>query len=109
MSADEVKNLGNKAFVAKNFNEALKQYTLAIEMSTDSPNHVYYANRGNTYLALEMYQECIQDCDKAIQIDPNYIKSYMRKVKALISLKMFEEARQTVKDGLEVDPDLDDL
>ena len=46
---------------------------------------------------------CIEDCDEAIKIDPKYIKSYMRKARALHILTKFEEALDTVKIGMELD------
>lgn len=44
---ESVKEAGNKAFMAKNFDEAIKCYTIAIEITLEQPNHVYYANRAN--------------------------------------------------------------
>ena len=80
---EAIKEAGNKAFMAKNFDEAIKCYTVAIEITLEKPNHVYYANRAYAWLELQKYEECIQDCDSAIEIDPNYWKSFYRKAKAL--------------------------
>ena len=52
--SDALKEAGNKCFLAKDFENALKFFTEAIEQA-DAPNHVYYANRGNTYLELQKY------------------------------------------------------
>jgi len=51
-NADALKEAGNKAFAVRNFTESVKQYTMAIEISIESPNHVYFANRANAYLEL---------------------------------------------------------
>ena len=80
---EAIKEAGNKAFMAKNFDEAIKCYTIAIQITLEKPNHVYYANRANAQLELHNYEECIQDCNSAIQIEPSYTKSYYRKAKAL--------------------------
>ena len=48
--ANGFKDAGNKAFSAKNYQEAIKQYTLAIETSNSVLNHVFYSNRANAYL-----------------------------------------------------------
>jgi hypothetical protein len=61
-------------------------YTLAIEISESKPNHVYFANRANAYLELEEDQKCVDDCNIAIQINPSFSKSYLRKSKALFHL-----------------------
>ena len=63
---EALKEAGNKAFAAGNFNEAIKQYTMAIEITLEQPNHVYYANRANCYLELGEFEECIQDCNASI-------------------------------------------
>ena len=82
---DALKDAGNKAFLGKNYDEAIKLYTQAIEMSSGSPSHIYYSNRGNAQLELHNYEECIRDCEKAIEIDSTYLKSYFRKAKALMN------------------------
>jgi len=69
--------------MAKNFEEAVKCYTVAIEITLETPNHVYFANRANAQLELHHYEECISDCNSAIDIEPSYTKSYYRKAKAL--------------------------
>jgi len=56
---EALKEAGNKAFAAKNFSEAIKQFTMAIEITIDQPNHIYYANRANCHLEIEQYEECI--------------------------------------------------
>ena len=63
---DSLKEAGNKAFMNKNYEEAVKQYTMAIEITLDKPNHIYFANRANAELELMMFEECIADCNQAI-------------------------------------------
>ena len=76
---DALKEAGNKAFGNGSFEEAIKYYTQAIELT---PSHIYYANRANAYLELTNFEACIKDCDEAIRIDPKYVKSYIRKANA---------------------------
>jgi tetratricopeptide (TPR) repeat protein len=80
---EALKEAGNKAFANGNYGEAVKQYTMAIEISIEQPNHIYFANRANCYLEMGNDEECIKDCDQAIKIDTNFPKSYFRKAKAL--------------------------
>ena len=79
---EAIKELGNKAFLAKNYQQAIEHYTKAIELTQENPNHVYFANRGNTKLEMKNFKGCIEDCDAAIKIDPTYVKSYLRKGRA---------------------------
>ena len=58
MSAgDQLKEEGNKAFVAGKYGEAVNYYTKAIEQ--DGDNAIYYSNRANAYLEAGYYPECI--------------------------------------------------
>lgn len=100
---DALKEAGNKAFASGNFQEAIKQFTMAIEITVEQPNHVYFANRANCYLELEDYEECINDCNKAISIDASYPKSYFRKAKALMYVERLDEAIETIKEGISLD------
>ena len=58
-------------------------------------------------MELENFEECIKDCVKAIEIDPTFPKSYYRKAKALINIDRLSEALETLKTGLEIEPDND--
>lgn len=60
---EAIKEAGNKAFMAKNFNEAIKLYTVAIEITLDNSSPIYYANRANAHLELFNIEECIADCN----------------------------------------------
>ena len=77
-----LKDAGNKAFRDKDYEKAIRQYTRAIDMSKE-PHHTLYANRASALLMLDCYDECIMDCNRAISIEPKYIKVYFRKAKAL--------------------------
>jgi histone-lysine N-methyltransferase SETD3 len=100
-----LKEAGNKAFAAGNFQEAIKQFTMAIEITLEQPNHVYFANRANCHLELNEFEECISDCNQAIQIYPSYSKSYFRKAKALVNLQRLKEALEVAEEGLKLEPD----
>ncbi len=107
-NADAHKEAGNKAFAAQNFKEAVKCYSVAIEM-TQEPNHIYFANRANAYLEMCMYEECIVDCDQAIKINAAFVKSYFRKAKALINQQKLDDAADTLKKAIELDPNNVDI
>ena len=84
---DALKDAGNKFFATGNFEDAVKQYTMAIEITIEQPNHIYFANRANAYLEMSKFEECIKDCDQAIKIDPTFAKAYYRKAKAMVNLQ----------------------
>lgn len=51
-----------------------------------------YSNRAVTYFREKEFNKCIEDCDKALEYEPTYEKSYIRKWRALMALGNFEEA-----------------
>lgn len=102
---DSLKEAGNKAFGQRNFEEAVKMYTMAIELAQESPNHIYFANRANAYLEMGQFEDCIADCNQAMTIDPVFPKSYYRKAKAQVNLQKLSDALETLKQGLENAPE----
>ena len=63
--------------MSKLYPEAIELYTKAIELKKDEPT--FYINRKTTILPtlgatarlqLEQFDEVIQDCDKAIELNP---------------------------------------
>ena len=99
---DSMKDAGNKAFLEFKFVEAVNHYTMAIETS-EEPNHIYYANRANAYLEIKKYPECISDCDKAIEINKTFVKSYMRKAKAQVAQENLQLALETLDQAILAD------
>jgi len=85
----------------------VKLYTKAIEL--DGNNHVYYSNRSAAYAGLSNWIETLKDATKCIQINKNWAKAYFRKGQAEIELKQYAEAIKTLKAGLSVDSQNQDL
>jgi tetratricopeptide (TPR) repeat protein len=119
----ELKEKGNEAFKRGEHEEAYRLYTQAIELATldaaesvstnkeenagnnaqDSGLHLLFSNRAATLLALERYEEALQDCDKVLEIDPKFMKGYLRKSMALKALGRKREALEVAKVGLKLD------
>ncbi|XP_064086093.1 small glutamine-rich tetratricopeptide repeat-containing protein alpha-like [Macrobrachium nipponense] len=74
--AEELKNKGNQLMREEIFTEALECYTKAI--SKDPRNAVYYCNRAAAHSKLNQHLDAIQDCKRALQIEPQYSKAYGR-------------------------------
>jgi tetratricopeptide (TPR) repeat protein len=73
-----------------------------------------YSNRAVTFFREKKFDNCIEDCDKAIAYDPAYDKSWIRKWRALMALGNFdaaytclEMAAKTVGESSRVDIELD--
>jgi tetratricopeptide (TPR) repeat protein len=65
---------GNKRFREGAYEEALEQYTKAIQL--DPRNGSYYASRGATYGKLEMYEQGLKELKKAISVEPSLEEPY---------------------------------
>lgn len=48
--------------------------------------------------------EAVSDCNRAIELDPNYVKAYYRRGLALKELNDIAEARRNLLKALELEP-----
>ncbi|KAG6481691.1 hypothetical protein ZIOFF_058310 [Zingiber officinale] len=63
--AQKEKEAGNAAYKKKDFETAIQHYTQSMEL--DDSDISYITNRAAVYLEMGKYEECIQDCDKAVE------------------------------------------
>ncbi|KAJ3680301.1 hypothetical protein LUZ60_016579 [Juncus effusus] len=63
--AQKEKEKGNAAYKKKDFETAIAHYTKALEL--DDEDISYLTNRAAVYLEMGKYDECIKDCDKAVE------------------------------------------
>ncbi|CAD7014409.1 unnamed protein product [Ceratitis capitata] len=78
--ANEVKDRGNKCVKLGEYEKAIYEYTTAIDIFPEDP--VFFSNRALCYLKMERYNECIEDCEHAIEIDNLAVKAYYRRMQA---------------------------
>ncbi|AJP91244.1 Cns1p [Saccharomyces cerevisiae YJM326] len=93
--AENFKKQGNELYKAKRFKDARELYSkgLAVEREDKSINESLYANRAACELELKNYRRCIEDCSKALTINPKNVKCYYRTSKAFFQLNKLEEAK----------------
>ena len=108
--AAALKKKGNDFYQKESFELAAEFYTRAINVSpTEEP--VYYSNRGAcectnngafdgvlimnkgyTNMKPPKFELIIEDCDKAISLNKDYVKAINRRANALEALDRLEEA-----------------
>ncbi|KAK4121396.1 mitochondrial precursor protein [Parathielavia appendiculata] len=87
--AQKLKEAGNKAYGAKDFEKAIGLYSKAILCK---PDPVYYSNRAACYNALSQWDKVVEDTTAAISLDPEYIKALNRRANAYDHLGKYSEA-----------------
>ncbi|KAL1491226.1 hypothetical protein ABEB36_011855 [Hypothenemus hampei] len=92
---------GREFFRSGDYEMALNSFTRSL---TIKPNLISYNNRALTQLKLKNYQDALQDCHKALEIEPKNLKALLRKGSALEGLKMYEEALDCIDDVIRIDP-----
>ena len=60
--ADELKNKGNKAFQAKDYDTAIDLFTQAIAL--DASNHVLFSNRSAAKAGKKQWAAALEDADQ---------------------------------------------
>ncbi|KAK4150984.1 hypothetical protein C8A00DRAFT_36406 [Chaetomidium leptoderma] len=87
--AQKLKEAGNKAYGAKDFDKAIGLYSKAILCK---PDPVYYSNRAACYNALSEWEKVVEDTTAAVTLDPEYIKALNRRANAYDHLGKYSEA-----------------
>src|SRR5690242_11266915 len=104
---NEAKERGNEAFKRGDHQEAFNLYSKAIDLAATEVDktglHLVYSNRAAALLTLERFEEALADCEHVLQMDPNFMKGYLRKAMALRALGRKREALETAKLGLSLD------
>ncbi|KAJ6610705.1 hypothetical protein B0H10DRAFT_1811169 [Mycena sp. CBHHK59/15] len=108
MSAAELKAQGNALFGAKNFAEAGKKYSKAIEASDEASDAkglaVLYANRAACRLSLKRYMDAQSDAKKATELDPKYSKAFARLATAQDAMAQYWLSEHAWKSALDALP-----
>lgn len=105
VKAEEFKEIGNKALLAKDFETAMANYSSAIDQSPNGPNtHVYYANRAYAQVSLKNYEAAIGDCEASISLSNDYKKAHARLCQATYLAKRYEDCVRACEQCLELDP-----
>lgn len=63
-----------------------------------------YSNRAVTYYRNKEYQESLEDCNQAIEKNPEAEKSYIRKARALVGLERHNDASNCLQDAYKLFP-----
>ena len=66
-------------------------------------NRIFYANRAAALMRLGKYKEALKDCTKAIEIDPGYLKAYLRRASIYSTLENYVESVKDYQQASRID------
>lgn len=105
--AEKLKDKGNVSFKDGNWEEAVRLYSKAINLISDSESRnlsIYLKNRAAAYLKLDDFESALADCVRCLEIVPNDPKALFRRCQALEYLKRYEEAYRDATQIFKDDP-----
>jgi len=101
--AGEIRAKAAAAYSERNFEEAIKLYTEAIQLNPH--NALFHAKRGQAFLKLVKPNACIRDCDRALEINSDSAAAYKFRGRAHRLLGHWEEAAKDLRQACKLDYD----
>ena len=86
--ARHAKEAGNRAFAAKQYEEAVQHFTSALTLHNDP---IYFSNRAAAHLALKQYRQAAEDSRHVIALDKKWVKGWSRLAAAHSGLEEWSE------------------
>ena len=93
--AEEKKTIANQYFGERKYDHSIEYYCEAIALNPTVAT--YYANRAFAYIRTEAFGYAMADANKAIELDPTYLKGYYRRAAANMALLNFHEALKDLR------------
>lgn len=94
-----LKDQGNKAFAAKDYDRAIELFTEAIAI--DPSNHVLFSNRSAAKAGKKQWAAALEDAEQTINLNTSWSKGYARKGAALHGARQYDEAIEAYEAGLQ--------
>ncbi|KAF7814165.1 TPR repeat-containing thioredoxin TTL1-like [Senna tora] len=98
---------GNDLYNSERFTEACSAYDEGLRR--DPSNSVLYCNRAACFFKLRQWDRSIQDCNRALQIQPRYTKALLRRAASNYELGKWGEAVKDYETLRRMLPDNNDI
>ncbi len=107
----ELKEAGNALFKKRDFSAASDEYTTALAFAPPDADFAtdraaILCNRAACWLQLERFQEVVDDCTAALELQPSYLKALVRRSAAYERIDKLDEALADAKAAHELDSEL---
>ncbi|CAJ0609625.1 unnamed protein product [Cylicocyclus nassatus] len=112
-NAKKLKDLGNKLFAAKKYDESIRVFSEAITCWDSQENPLLRAMCFQNRAAAKEHHggfsidDMVSDCEQAIKCNPKYAKAYFRKARLLEKKEDHEGSLISVFCATQIDPSLD--
>ena len=101
-----LKGEGNNLFKESKYLDAMKMYTNALNtcpLKFQQDRAILFANRAAAKINLDKKEEAVLDCNKAIDLDPNYLKAILRRAQLHRTLDNLDRSLEDYKKVMELD------
>ncbi|KOC70399.1 Tetratricopeptide repeat protein 1 [Habropoda laboriosa] len=105
--AEKHKNKGNDYFKSGEYTQAILMYTQGIQtcpLAYSKERSILYANRAAAKSKCLERESAISDCTKAIELNPSYVKAYVRRGQLYEESEKLDESLEDFKKVLTFDP-----
>lgn len=105
-SGKSLKEKGNALFKSGDYQQAVDIYTSALDVALEDREVLLavLSNRAACFLKLERYQDCIDDCSAALEINGSQPKPYYRRATAHESTGDLQSAFKDLSKLIQIDP-----
>ena len=108
-----LKDKGNVYYKACDYTRAIECYSECVEKLETEPRTeenrklmaLVYSNRAMTLVKLNERGKAIEDCNKSIEYDPTYSKSYLRRADCLKKIGKYKDALKDYQMLIKLTPD----
>ena len=102
-----LKEQGNAAFKALDFESAVQYYSEALV--EDPKNYAIYSNRSAAYLKIGKAAAALKDAEACITWKGDFTRGWLRKGQAHEAMDQWRDAVEAYRSGLDIDPTNDQL
>ncbi|KAM4530481.1 E3 ubiquitin-protein ligase CHIP-like [Odontesthes bonariensis] len=90
VSAQELKEQGNRLFLNRKYSEAAACYSRAISLCPSVPAH--HTNRALCYVKQQQYDKALADCRQALELDGQSVKAHFLMGQSHLEMENYDEA-----------------
>lgn len=99
---DQARDRGNKLFADGKFADALLDYAEAVKRNPK--DYKSYNNRATCYVKLMEFNLAMKEADRALELEPTFVKALVRKGSIHHVLKEYHKAIEVLERALKLDP-----